>query len=358
MSTNQVSWTILSLLRWTTGYFEEKGVAEPRASAEILLAHTLGLSRLDLYLRHDQPLTPEELAVFKALIVRRRLGEPVAYLTGHKEFWSLDFLVSPATLIPRPETEVLVESVTKVFREEGRRVPQAGEVVPPSLIPSPAETPPPKNVGAQFIAPSGLDESSPYKGLAREFGGEAGDWQFSGPRLHRPLALDVGAGSGAVVVALAKELPELTWVASDISAAALLVTRENARRHEVAERISFVQGNLLSPFRPLPSFGLIVANLPYVPRKEWEHLSREIRDYEPKEALLGGEDGLALLEPLSQQAHHYLQPGGWLALEVGDGQAERVMGFLEETGAYDALKAMNDYQGIARVVLARRSEGS
>src|SRR3974390_2354584 len=92
-------WTILALLRWATGYFEEKGVLEPRASAEILLAHTLGLSRLDLYLRHDQPLTPEELARFKALIVRRRLGEPVAYLTGHKEFWSLDFLVTSATLI-------------------------------------------------------------------------------------------------------------------------------------------------------------------------------------------------------------------------------------------------------------------
>ncbi len=109
-----VPWTILALLRWTTGFFEEKGVSEPRASAEILLAHTLGLSRLDLYLRHDQPLTPEELARFKALMVRRRQGEPVAYLTGHKEFWSLDFLVTPDTLIPRPETEVLVEAVLEV----------------------------------------------------------------------------------------------------------------------------------------------------------------------------------------------------------------------------------------------------
>jgi release factor glutamine methyltransferase len=109
------TWNIVALLRWTTGYFEEKGVSEPRASAEILLAHTLGLSRLDLYLRHDQPLSPEELARFKAIIVRRRLGEPLAYLTGHKEFWSLDFLVTPATLIPRPETEVLVEAVIEVF---------------------------------------------------------------------------------------------------------------------------------------------------------------------------------------------------------------------------------------------------
>jgi release factor glutamine methyltransferase len=129
MSTNQATWTVLALLRWTTEYFEEKDTSEPRASAEILLAHTLGLTRLDLYLRHDQPLTPEELARFKALILRRRLGEPVAYLTGHKEFWSLDFLVTPATLIPRPETEVLVEAVLEVCGGGGQGLPQAGKPV-------------------------------------------------------------------------------------------------------------------------------------------------------------------------------------------------------------------------------------
>lgn len=300
MSTPQAPWSILALLRWTTGYFEKKGVPEPRASAEILLAHTLGLSRLDLYLRHDQPLTSEELARFKALIMRRRQGEPVAYLTGHKEFWSLDFLVTPATLIPRPETEVLVEAVVNVLRGRGQ-----GPQVP-------------------------------------------------GPPLNSYLAIDIGAGSGAVVVALAKELPDLAWVAVDISRAALLVARENARRHGVAERIAFFQGDLLSGIRSEPLFGLIVANLPYVSRGEWERLPREIKDYEPPEALLGGEDGLALLEPLARQAHVYLQAGGWLALEVGAGQAGRVVGFLNETGAYDTLKTVDDYQGMARVVMARR----
>ena len=108
MSGPQASWTILAILRWTTDYFRTKGVSEPRASAEVLLAHTLGVSRLDLYLRYDQPLNPEELARFKALMVRRREGEPVAYLTGHREFWSLDIQVTPAVLIPRPETETLV----------------------------------------------------------------------------------------------------------------------------------------------------------------------------------------------------------------------------------------------------------
>jgi release factor glutamine methyltransferase len=323
------AWTILALLRWASGYFEEKGVLEPRASAEILLAHILGLSRLDLYLRHDQPLTPEELARFKTLILRRRLGEPVAYLTGHKEFWSLDFLVTPATLIPRPETEVLVESVLEVCGGGGQG----------SRTPAPSPTPPPLTL---------------YRGLGGEFEGRAGDLQSPGPLFNPSLALDVGAGSGAVVVALAKELPNLHWVAVDISEAALQVARENARRHEAAARISFVQGDLLWQFRPGPWFDLIAANLPYVPRPEWEQLPREIREYEPQEALLGGEDGIDLLEQLCREAHKYLRAGGWLVLEVGAGQAERVMGFLDESGAYDTLKAVKDYQDIARVVLARR----
>jgi release factor glutamine methyltransferase len=306
------AWTVLALLRWTTGYLEEKGVSEPRASAEILLAHTLGLSRLDLYLRHDQPLSPEELARFKALILRRRLGEPVAYLTGHKEFWSLDFLVTPAALIPRPETEVLMEGVLEVCGGGGQGLPQLGHSV---------------QHRQDACAPG-----------------------------QRGLAIDIGVGSGAVVVVLATELPEFVWMAADLSAAALRVAQENARRHEVAARISFVQGDLMSGIRPTPRFGLIVANLPYVPRPEWEQLPKEIREYEPQEALLGGEDGLDVLRPLCREAHQYLQAGGWLALEVGAGQAGRVLELLDRTQAYDALKTVNDLQGIPRVLLARRGE--
>jgi len=170
------------------------------------------------------------------------------------------------------------------------------------------------------------------------------------------MAIDVGAGSGALVVALARELPDLLWVAVDVSAESLQVARENARRHGVAARIHFSQGDLLSWLRPGVWFHLIVANLPYVPREELEHLSREIRDYEPQAALLGGEDGLALIRPLARQAHQHLQPDGWLALEVGAGQAERVVDMLRATKAYNVLKTVNDYQGIPRVVLARRHE--
>ncbi len=293
------TWTILAVLKWTTGYFQEKGVPEPRASAEVLLAHTLGLSRLDLYLRHDQPLTPEELTAFRALIRRRAQGEPTAYLTGHKEFWSLDFLVTPATLIPRPETEVLVEGVIAVAQQGAQ--------------------------GPRPVAPS------------------------------RPsCALELGVGSGAVVVALARELPGWRWLGVDISAGALAVARENARRLGVAERLHLLQGSLFSCLKPGPRFGLIVANLPYVARREWERLPKEIREYEPREALLAGEDGLALLGPVCREAHRYLAPGGWLALEVGAGQAATVAALLKESGAYDEVEAIKDYQAIPRVVRARR----
>lgn len=338
MSTTPATWTILALLRWTTDYFAEKGVSEPRASAEVLLGQVLGLSRLDLYLRHDQPLAADELARFKALMVRRRLGEPVAYLTGHKEFWSLDFLVTPATLIPRPETEVLVEAVLASLRGGVQGLSRAGKPVPPTPALS-LETPPPiPNLGNTGFQPVGHSQAAYAPGSS--------------------LAIDIGVGSGAVVVALAKELPDILWMAVDISAEALKVARENAKRHGVAARLAFFQGDLLSGLKTGPRFGLIVANLPYVSQGEWEQLPGEIREYEPPAALLAGEDGLALIRPLCREAHRHLRPGGWLALEVGAGQAGPVMEFLDEAKAYASLKSINDYHGIARVVLARRAAGA
>ena len=143
MADPKAAWTILELLRWTTDYFRDKAVSEPRASAEVLLAHTLGVSRLDLYLRFDQPLNPEELARFKALVLRRRQGEPVAYLTGHREFWSLDFQVTPAVLIPRPETETLVavavEARIKNLGEGARGWNAPPPLLTPTFSPNPLQ---------------------------------------------------------------------------------------------------------------------------------------------------------------------------------------------------------------------------
>ncbi len=298
MADIQASWTILTTLRWTTDYFRSKEVPEPRTSAEVLLAHTLGLSRLDLYLRYDQPLTPEELARFKALVVQRRDGAPVAYLTGHREFWSLDFQVSPAVLIPRPETEVLVATAVEAARDIGR-----------------------------------------------EGQGRPDRW-----------GLEIGVGSGAVVVALATELPEMNWLGVDLSGAALAVAWENVRRHGVADRVKLLQGDLLAALRPKAAFELLVANLPYVPKAEWEQLPKEIKDFEPQPALLGGEDGLDLIRPLVRQAWQYVKPGGWVLLEVGDRQAQKVAALLAETGHYDDVEMIKDFSGIDRVARARRRE--
>ncbi|MFZ5448003.1 MAG: peptide chain release factor N(5)-glutamine methyltransferase [Thermodesulfobacteriota bacterium] len=303
MTDPKASWTILEILRWTSEYFRAKEVPEPRTSAEVLLAHTLGMSRLDLYLRHDQPLNLDELARFKALVVRRRDGEPVAYITGHREFWSLDLQVTPAVLIPRPETETLVAAAVKVGKEFA------------------------KNLGA------GL-KPAPAQGL------------------------EIGVGSGAVIIALAKELPQINWLGVDLSAAALAVARKNASRHEVLHRIHLVQADLLAAFKPKAPFDMLVANLPYVPQAEWEQLPRDIKDFEPRSALLGGKDGLDLIRPLIEQAQQYVKDGGWVLLEVGDGQAQPAATLFTETGAYDWVEKIRDFNGVERVVRARRRAAS
>jgi release factor glutamine methyltransferase len=320
MSGPQASWTILPILRWTADYFRTKGVPEPRASAEILLAHTLGVSRLDLYLRYDQPLNADELARFKALMVRRRDGEPAAYLTGHREFWSLDIQVTPAVLIPRPETETLVAAAL-----------EAGESVMVGLTPAATAD---GSRGAEI--PPG---ETP-------------------PRTHALLGLEVGVGSGAVVIALAQELPRMTWVGVDRSGAALAVARANAQRQGAADAVHFLRSDLLAGLKPTAAFSLLVANLPYVPRGEWERLPREIKAFEPREALVGGNDGLDLIRPLVRQAHQYVRGGGWVLLEVGDKQAPLVAALLAETGAYNRIDTIKDFSGIERVVRARRREAS
>jgi release factor glutamine methyltransferase len=286
-------WTLLELFTWTPDYFHTHGIENARNEAEILLAATLGLRRIDLYLNHDQPLGQDELADFKAVVKRRIAREPVAYITGRRGFWSLDLAVNPAVLIPRPETECLVESVLPFLN-----------------------------------APAGAPKH----------------------------VLDLGTGSGAIVLALAHAHPEHRYLAMDRSPAALCTARHNARRLGLDHRIDWWCADwdaALSPDRA--RFDLIVSNPPYVRRGDIAHLQPEVRLHEPRLALDGSDDGLASLRQIIFAAHRYLATGGWLALEMGCDQKADVQAMVDGTGRYDGFRVIQDYSGRDRIVVVTRA---
>jgi release factor glutamine methyltransferase len=285
-------WTILKIIQWTTQFFSSRGIGQPRADAEVLLAHVLGLERIQLYLNYDQPLKPEELAAYRQAIQRRAAREPVQYITGHQEFWSMELEVSPAVLIPRPETEILVERALAVLAQT------AGEA---------------------------------------------------------PLIWDVGTGSGAIAIALAYEIPTLRAIASDLSPAALAVARRNSVRHGVAQRIHLVAMDLFSGLGSARKcFDLIVSNPPYIANSEMRGLAPEIVNAEPCTALIGGPQGLTILRGLLEGAWGLLKPGASLLMEIGHHQAALLAAELETNSHYDDVTFINDYAGIARVLEARR----
>ncbi len=279
--TQPEAWTSLALVRWTTGYFERHGVASPRLDAELLLAHALGVRRLDLYLRFEEPIPEPARTGFRDL-VRRRARErvPVAYLTGKREFWSLSFEVTPATLIPRPETEVLVRVL----------------------------------VG---LAPGRL--------------------------------ADLGTGCGAIAAAVASAVPGCDVVALDVSPDALEVARANLLRLSLAERVRLLVGD--GP-RDLPGdYDVIASNPPYIPSGDLAGLAPELR-HEPRVALDGGADGLAVISAFLRDAPARLRSGGVIAFEVGLGQAAAVERLLREAGAR-ATDLHKDLAGVERVVVGR-----
>jgi len=280
--------TVLRLLRGAADHLKNHHVSEPRSSAELLLGHVLGLDRLSLYLNAERPLEAGELEGFSRCLERRLRGEPVQYITGTQEFWSLSLTVTPDVLIPRPETELLVEALLDFARE-------------------------------------------------------------TGPEQMR--LMDVGTGSGAIAVAAARELPKAVVVAGDLSLAALEVARDNARRHQVSERILFLCTDLFSGLgRTL--FEAVVTNPPYVKSSDFALLPREIREYEPRHALDGGEDGLQTIRAIIDQGPDFLRSGGILALEMGAGQAEAVGGLISRTNRYRRQHILKDYSGIDRVLVA------
>jgi release factor glutamine methyltransferase len=289
----QEPWTILKLIRWTDERFKKEGLPTPRLDAEVLLAESLGMDRVGLYSHFDQPLQPAELARFKKMIQRRLSREPLAYILGKREFWSLPFRVTVDVLIPRPETEILVAEALKVLAGTERE----------------------KQV-----------------------------WRI----------LEIGTGSGAASIALAKELPSASLVATDLSDKALEVARENALANGVQERIQFMQGDLFDPLAEDVQFDLILSNPPYIPRGHFASLSPEVRDFEPRVALDGGKDGLAFFRRCLPRVGSFLQPGRWFLSEIGAGQDQDVRRIAEKNSDLDSFEFIPDLAGIKRVFKARK----
>ena len=278
-------------------------------AAELLLMHSLGRNRTWLYTHPEAPLESVEADKYFALVARRAAGEPVQYLTGKQEFWGLEFEVTPAVLIPRPETEHVMEVALDRLGARGIKIR--------------------------------LDTGEP----------------------SAPLRVaDVGTGSGCLAVALAYELPHAEIVATDTSASAIEVAHRNAARHCVADRVHFLETNLLEGLRlsPLATshspllFDLIVSNPPYIARNEIATLPREVRDHEPHAALFGGPTGVEIYADLIEQAGALLHSGGILVLELGHDSADRVRAILSSQPHWTDIRVANDLACIPRVLSARR----
>jgi release factor glutamine methyltransferase len=285
--------TVRRVLMDGTQFLRDAGIESARLDAEVLLGRALDKERADIYLGMESTLNDSDEKIFRESLTRRAKGEPVAYITGHKEFWSLDFVVTPDVLIPRPETELVVELALE---------------------------------GAIMAA-----TKAPLK------------------------ILDIGTGSGVIAIALAKELPAAEIWAVDVSAAALNIAEVNARRHGVAERIKFLDGDLFNPIAELGRrFDVIISNPPYVLSKEIANLGREVRDWEPKMALDGGPDGLDCYRHIIGGAHTYLAPEGRVLLEIGEDQGTAVAGLFVRAEGFEAATIFQDYAGKDRVIGASK----
>ncbi len=292
------TWTVLRMILWSAEYLEGKGLERARLDGEHLLAHALGLERLGLYLQYDRPLTPEELDSFRPLLKRRARREPLQYILGSQPFRELDLAVDRRVLVPRPETETLVEEVLGWARQRVAR-----------------------------------DES------------------------QRDLeALDVGTGTGAIALSLALEGPFHRVVATDISGGALEVATANAAAAGLADKVEFRGGRDFDPLGDGERFDVVVSNPPYVAETERPDLAPEVSEWEPEGALFAGPDGLDVIRRLVADAPRWIRDGGLLALEIGAGQARAVQGLLEGMGGWVDIEVKADLAGRDRIVMATRGE--
>jgi release factor glutamine methyltransferase len=278
---------IRDALAWAAGRLEREPVGSPRLAAEALLLHILGRDRAFLHAHPEQGLSASQQSRYREAVELRASGLPLQYITGHQEFWGLDLAVTPAVLIPRPETEHLVEAALDLLRRE---------------------------------------------------------------RMSHPRIVDVGTGSGCIILALASALAEAELHATEISPAALEVARSNALRLGLDQRVTFHPADLLDCFPEQRRFDLIVSNPPYVGYQERDKVQREVRDHEPEVAVFAGDDGLAVYRRLIPAAARLLAPGGALLMEIGYSIGNPVRGLL---AGWEDVQLLPDLQGIPRVVVAR-----
>jgi release factor glutamine methyltransferase len=295
MAESDGTWTVRRLLEWTTPFFTRKGVDSPRLSAELLLAHVLGVPRIKLYTDYERALDAAQLAAYRELVRRASEQEPVAYLTGKAPFFNLEFAVSRDVLIPRPDTETLVENVIQLIRHRA---------------------------------------------------------DFATPRV-----LDLCTGSGCIAAAIAHHVKDSVVVATEISPAAAAVARANMERLGLASRVVVEEGDLFAPLQRLVDrqpFHLLVANPPYIPTAAIAGLDRSVREYEPVGALDGGSDGLAVHRRILAEAAGHLYPGGQVFLEIAFDQAELAMKIAGEHAEFAEARVLKDQAGNQRVLTMRR----
>ena len=286
-------WTITKLLNWITDYLTQKKVDSPRLSAELLLSDVLGMKRIELYMHFDKPVEQVKLDALRGLVKRAGEQEPIGYLVGRTEFYSLEMAVCKDCLIPRSETETLVERAIEFLRTR---------------------------TGSQYV-------------------------------------LDLCTGCGCIAIAIAKNYPDIKVIATDISDAALSVAAQNVEKHKLSDKITLLSGDLFEPIiRQLddPAFDLIVSNPPYVSEPEFEELDKNVKDYEPHLALKGGFDGLAVYRRITDQVSNFLKPDAALMMEIGYAQGTAIRHKLESTGLFASITIEKDLSNNDRIAIAKK----
>jgi release factor glutamine methyltransferase len=289
-------WTVQRLLNWTTEYLAKKGIDSPRLSAELLLGAVLGMKRIELYTRFDEVVDEDKRGRLRELVKRAGEHEPVAYLVGRTEFYSLEFEISRECMIPRPETELLVERAIEFLR--GRD-------------------------GEQYVC-------------------------------------DLCTGCGCIAAAIAKNFTLCKIIATDISDAALEAASRNVAKHRIEGRVKLLRGDLFDAIVPeldVVRFDLVVCNPPYVSAGEIEMLEKSVRDYEPREAIYGGADGLDVYRRIIGRVSDFLKADGAIMLEIGYAQGQAVRGLLEESGVFEEIRIEKDLSNNDRIATAKKIKG-